>query len=371
MRIVHIEAGRHLYGGAAQVRYLVEGLTRVGVDNVLVCARGSALAAAPPAATVVPLPMGGDLDVRLLPRLVRALRRLAPDLVHVHSRRGADVYGGLAAAYVGLPAVLTRRVDAAEPRWLAAPKYRPYDAVVALSSAIAAQLRASGVAPARVVGIPSAVDTRRFAPDAGARERLRATFGLARDALVVGVVAQLIERKRHSRLLAIVPDLVRALPAVHVVCFGRGPLERRLEAELRERGCAAHVTLAGFRDDLPALLPGLDVLAHPADREGLGLALLEAASAGVPVVACAAGGIPDVVHHERTGLLVPVDAGDALRNALLRLLCDSAERRRLGAAARANAEQRHSVGGLVAEHLALYRRVRDERAAARQALVSR
>lgn len=371
MRIVHVEAGRHLYGGAVQVRYLVDGLARAGVDNVLVCPRGSELAAAPPAATVVTLPMRGELDVTLPFRLARELRRVSPDLVHVHSRRGADVYGGRAAAVCGVPAVLTRRVDAAEPGWRARGKYRRYDAVVALSAAIERQLGGAGVSAARIVRIPSAVDAARFAPDRAARARLRAAFDLPAAALVVGVVAQFIARKRHAWLFALLPELVRAFPSLRVVCFGRGSLEGELRGELDRRGLTACVTLAGFRADLPALLPGLDVLAHPAEREGLGVALLEAAACGVPVVACAAGGVPDVVAHERTGLLAPVEDPAAFAAALARVLSSADERERLGVAARASVERRHSVEGLVAAHLNLYRRVLDERAAAREAAVAR
>jgi len=364
MRIAHIEAGRHLYGGAAQVRYLVDELTRAGHDNVLICARGGALAREVQTAPVVALPMRGELDVMLLPRLLRALQRLQPDLVHVHSRRGADLYGGAAAALAGIPAVITRRVDAAEPALLARLKYRPYRAVIALSRAIEQQLRGAGVAAERLALIPSAVDTQRYRPDSAARDRLRAAFGLPADALVVGVVAQLIERKRHAWLFALLPELVRAWPQLRVLCFGRGPLERRLRAELAERGLADHVLLAGFRSDLSELLPGLDLLAHPADREGLGLALLEAASAGVPVVACAVGGVPDVVVDGETGILVPCQDAAALRRALATLLGAPEERRRLGAAARRHALRHFDIASLAAEHLSLYRRVLGERAVA-------
>jgi glycosyltransferase involved in cell wall biosynthesis len=365
MRIAHIEAGRHLYGGAAQVGYLLEELAGRGVESLLICPPGSELGATADASLVRPLPMRGELDATLVPRLARELRRLNPDLVHVHSRRGADLYGGFAAALAGVPAIVTRRVDAPEPAAFARLKYRPYRALVALSRAIERQLADAGVARERIVLIPSGVDTRRYRPDAAARERLRAAFALPGDALVVGVVAQLIERKRHSWLFALLPELAREWPALRVVCFGRGPLERRLRAELTERGLAGRVVLAGFRADLPTLLPGLDLLAHPAAREGLGLALLEAASAGVPLVACAVGGVPDVVVDGETGLLVPRDDAAALAQALRALLAAPEERRRLGAAARRHAERRFDLGYLVAAHHSLYTRLLDERAAAR------
>lgn len=371
MRILHVESGRHLYGGAVQVRHVVDGLARAGVDNVLVCARGGALAAQALAATVVPLPMHGELDVSLPLRLAAEVRRFAPDLVHVHSRRGADLYGGVAAARSGVPAVLTRRVDAAEPAWLARGKYRRYDAVVALSAAIERQLRAAGAPAERIVRIPSAVEPARFASRAPARARLLEAFGLPAEALVVGVVAQLIPRKRHAWLFSLLPRLVSEYPALHVLCFGRGALEAELRAELARLGLASRVALAGFRADLPAMLGGLDVLAHPADREGLGVALLEAAAARVATVACAAGGIPDVVLHERTGLLAPIDDAAAFSAALARLLASAAERARLGEAARRHVEERHSVAALVAAHRKLYRQVLDDRDAGHRAAAAR
>ena len=364
MRIAHVEAGRHLYGGAAQVNYLLEGLTGRGVENLLFCPPGSELGAAARRALVRPLPMRGDLDATLLPRLAAALKRAKPDLVHVHSRRGADVYGGLAAALAGVPAVVTRRVDAPEPALFAQLKYRPYRAVVALSRAIERQLVSAGVACERIVLIPSGVDTERYRPDAAARERLRAAFALRADALVVGVVAQLIERKRHSWLFALLPELLREWPQFAIVCFGRGPLEGRLLVELAERGLMGRVVLAGFRSDLPSLQPGLDLLAHPAGREGLGFALLEAASASVPVVACAVGGVPDVVVDGETGLLVGHDDASGLARALRSLLGSQDARARFGAAARRHVQRRFDVSKLVGAHHSLYTRVLGERAGA-------
>lgn len=354
MRIAHIEAGRHLYGGGRQVRYLIDGLAARGIDNVLICARGGELAAAPPRAEVVPVTIGGDLDLGLWRRLRRALAHGRPDLVHVHSRRGAELYGGLASAAERRPAVLTRRVDSAEPRVWARLKYRPYSALIALSGAIERQLIEAGVDAGFVHRIPSAVDTERYRPAPGARERLLGEFDLPADALVVGVVAQLIPRKRHRWLLAELPELVRRRPEIRVLAFGRGPLAAALNEAVASAGLERHVQLAGFRDDLPQLLPGLDLLVHPAEREGLGVALLEASSCALPVVACAVGGIVDVVDHERTGVLVPAREQGSLAHAIERLAADPVERRTFGAAGRRAMQERFSVRALVEAHERLY-----------------
>jgi glycosyltransferase involved in cell wall biosynthesis len=201
-----------------------------------------------------------------------------------------------------------------------------------------------------------------YRPSSRARADVLTEFGLPGDALIVGVVAQLIDRKGHAQLFTVLPELARIEPRLRVLCFGRGPLEQRLIREIDERGLAHIVRLAGFRDDLSRLLPGFDLLVHPAEREGLGVALLEAAAAGVPVVACAAGGVPDVVENGITGALVPVNDAAALRTAIARLLAAPAERVRLGAAARVRAERRFGVASLVAAHVSLYERVLGERA---------
>jgi glycosyltransferase involved in cell wall biosynthesis len=113
----------------------------------------------------------------------------------------------------------------------------------------------------------------------------------------------------------------------------------------------------GFRSDLADWLGGLDILVHPADMEGLGIALLQAAAAGLPIVASRAGGMPEIVHDGETGILVPPGDVAALTAAILRLLGDSGLRERLGAAGRALVLGEFSVDAMCAGNLAVYRRV--------------
>ena len=362
MRIMHVEAGRHLYGGARQVCYLVEGLAAEGFENILVCARGSEIAGAVRGATVVELPMGGDLDVFWAGPLRKLIRAHAPDVVHVHSRRGADLVGGRGARRAGVPAVLTRRVDNREPAWWARLKYRPYSVVAAISSAVELELVDHvGLDRGRVVRVASAVDAGRYRPGSSARMRLTETFGIPPESTVVGVIAQLIPRKGHALLLDSLPEVIVRHPEVRVLLFGRGPLERSLRERIAARSLSDRVQLTGFRNDLAELLPGLDLLVHPALREGLGVAVLEAMSAGVAVVASDAGGIPDIVEHERSGLLFAAGDSGGLCEAMLRTLGDEALRRRLALAGRKRVESRFSVERMSRRYVEVYNRVLSDR----------
>lgn len=361
MRVVHLESGRQMNGGAEQVRCLVSGLSALGVDNVLVCQRHSALGAAATGGEVIELELGGDADLAQLGRLKRLFGALAPDLIHVHSRRGADLYGGWAARLAGRPAVLTRRIEDREPRWWSRLKLEPYAAVIAISRVIERRLTEwVGLEAERVHLVPSGVDPDRYRP---ARRRERAKwlepFGLPADAVLIGVVAQLIARKGHAVLLDALPAILDACPQARLVCFGRGPLEGALRARARARGVARRVHWVGFRSDLDRLLPGLDVVVHPALREGLGVALLEALAAGVPVVASAAGGIVDLIRDGVEGRLVPPGDAGALAVAVTELLADPAARRRLGAAGRARVTREFTAARMAQAHLPIYEAVLD------------
>jgi glycosyltransferase involved in cell wall biosynthesis len=363
MKVLHVEAGRHLYGGARQVLYLLEGLARHGCTSLLACPPGSAIAAEARAlgVEVRETAIGGDLDLALVARLYGLLRRERPDILHLHSRRGADVLGAIAARLAGVPCVLSRRVDNPEPvRW-ARLKYRLYDHVIAISEGIRQVLLAEGVPPGRLSCVRSAVAPGGHACDRAAFER---DFDLPPGARALGVVAQLIPRKGHRYLFEALPGLLRRYPDLYVLCFGRGPLQAELAAAVAAPRYDGRVRLAGFRADLPRLLPCLYGVVHPAEREGLGVALLQAAAAGVPVVASAAGGIPEVVHDGVNGWLVPPGDVGALDRAIARLLDDPAAAAAMGEAGRRLAREQFSTETMVEGNWRVYRAVLEARARA-------
>lgn len=360
MRVAHLESGMHLYGGAAQVLYLIEGLAAKGIDNVLICPPGSAIAGAAARCSVIELPMRGDLDIGLVSRCRATLQGLRADLLHVHSRRGADAYGGRAAARLGMPAVVSRRVDNVESAWLARWRYRPYATVIAISEAIRELLQTRMRVPAgKLTCVPDAVDIDRFQPvnaASAARDELAHELGFLAKHRLIGVVAQFIPRKGHVDLLEAFASLPN-VDDVTLIFFGQGPLESELRAQAKSLGLAQRVFFAGFRDNMETLLPLLTLVVHPAHAEGMGVAVLEAQACGLPVIATRVGGIPEVINNEKTGLLVPPGDVGALAKALARLLKDPQTCRRLGAAGRARIEARFSTEAMVNGNLAVYARV--------------
>ncbi len=357
MKVLHVESGRFLYGGARQVQYILEGLRARGVDNLLACPPGSDIAAAAkPFARVAEMPMRGDADVRLTSRLAHLIRAETPDLVHLHSRRGADIWGALAARRCGIPCILSRRVDNPEPRWLASLKYRLYDHVVTISEGIRQVLLAEGVPAAKVTCVRSAVDAAPFLHDYD-KVAFRQELGLPRTTPVAGMVAQLIERKGHRHLLAALPMVLARHPELVVLIYGRGPLEGWLRERIAAEGLGGNVRLMGFIDDLPDRLGCLDLLVHPADMEGLGVSLLQASAARVPIIASRAGGMPEAVRDGENGLLI--DPGDvaALARAMDQLLGDARLRDTLGEAGRALVQREFSVDVMCQGNLAIYRQV--------------
>jgi glycosyltransferase involved in cell wall biosynthesis len=179
---------------------------------------------------------------------------------------------------------------------------------------------------------------------------------------VVGTVAALAPHKNHADLARAAAEVLRARPEVHFAWVGEGECRAALEREIASFGIGNRVHLLGFRDDARSLLAQFTVFALASYLEGLCTSLLDAQSLGVPVVATAVGGIPDVVEDGRTGLLVPARDPRALATAILGTLADPVGSRRRAEAARGSVRA-FSADAMVERTLQEYDRVLRERAA--------
>ncbi len=254
----------------------------------------------------------------------------------------------------GIPYILTRRVDNMDAPWLARWRTRKAAFVVGISARICEVQRAGGVDPDKVRCVLSTVDTEAYRPGAD-RAYLEAQTGVPAGAPAIGMIAQFIERKGHAVLFKAIPEILKDHPQARFLLFGKGPLLESLKASVARESWGGQVRFMGFRDDLTRILPALDIVTHPAYMEGLGVSLLQASASGVPVVACEAGGIPEVIEDGANGFLVPPGDHEALARSLSRLLGDQALRREMGKSGRRIAEERFSIEKMAAAYAELYR----------------
>jgi glycosyltransferase involved in cell wall biosynthesis len=148
---------------------------------------------------------------------------------------------------------------------------------------------------------------------------------------------------------------------MHVVIVGEGPERARLEAQAAHLGLAEQVHFVGHQQDVRPWLAAFDVCVLSSDWEGMSNAILEAMAAGLPVVATAVGGTPEVVVDGVTGFLVPPRDPQALADAILRLLRDPDLRRRMGEAGRAHVTEHFSVEQMVHKRERLYEELLKEK----------
>lgn len=354
MRVLHVEAGKHLYGGALQVHYLTERLVDFGVQSFLAAPRGAEIfSQLHPNVVPLPMKMEGDGDFGLVGRLVRLIKCHKIELVHLHSRRGADHFGILAAKIAKVPVVVSRRVDNKEPNWLAKLKYQSCNKVITISEGIRQVLLSEGVDEHKVVTVLSAVDSEKYSMSA-APDWFESEFNLDGSEFVIGMLAQLIPRKGHHVLFDALPQITANHPNTKVLVFGKGPLKQSLQNEADARGLQNVVTFCGFRQDLHKVLPNLDLVVHPAFTEGLGVSLLQASASGVPIIATKVGGIPEAVKPNVNGMLVDVNDSASLAKAVIKVATDHELRNALAKGGRGLVEQQFSTYSMAAGNYQVY-----------------
>lgn len=337
--ITHINLARGFRGGENQTLLLVRELARRGWQQQFIGRGGEPLAERlRDTAGVTVTPVGGVLGAAV---------RVRAALVHAHEARAAQA-AWIASKLRGCRYVLTRRVmKRPSASALTERVYRDAAAVTALSRAIADVLAERFPEIAATV-IPSALTAERADP-----ERAAAIRAAIPEDFLVGNVAALDIAKGHLEFLEAARNLAAAHADMGFVMVGDGPdgeaIRRAAEGQLR-------VHFTGFVDNVADYLAAFDIFAFPSHHEGLGSVLLQAMAAGTPVVASDTGGIPELIRHEETGLLVPPRDAEALALAIGRLYEDEALRERLAATARRRLDQ-FSVT-TIADHVeAVYRSV--------------
>ncbi|MBI5168881.1 MAG: glycosyltransferase [Candidatus Eisenbacteria bacterium] len=308
MRIAHLDTGREWRGGQGQVLLLMRELARRAHEQLLLAPQGPLLERATAAGLrVARWDSRGELDLPAMARAARLLRAFAPDVAHLHSAH-AHALGTLAARSAGARAiVVSRRVDfRVRTNPVSALKYAlPVDRYFCISRGVMQAMLDSGVPAGRLALVPSGIDFDAVRAEAAQPvDDLRERLGLPADAEIVGTVASLAPHKNHALLLESVPAVLAARPRAHFVWLGEGECRPALEKRRAELGLEDRVHMPGFDPRARASMTQFDLFVLSSYLEGLCTSLLDAQALGVPIVATAVGGVPEVVSDGRTGALV-------------------------------------------------------------------
>ncbi|MDI1443265.1 glycosyltransferase [Polyangium sp. 6x1] len=366
-RVAHVVLGLRAGGLERVVLDLVQGIDRARFDPMVVALDEPGELSPRLAPMDVPLRLlrrGKGLDPAVIGELADLFGREGIDLVHTHNPR-PHVHGAIAA-------LAARRVTGKRPRVVHTKHGRNYpddlgrvlanrmasalsDRIVAVSDdARRVALSIERGSARRLVTIRNGVDTRAYKP--GDATRARHALGVPAGVLHVGCVARLSAEKDHASLIQAFARVRTSHPGARLTLVGDGAERASLEELVKKFGLQGAVSLLGHRDDVAALLPGFDLFALASRTEGTSLTLLEAAAAGLPIVATRVGGNPEIVTNGETGLLVPAGEPAALADAIGSVWARP-DRARMGAAGRALVEERYGIGKMISAYETLYAEV--------------
>ncbi|HWF14433.1 MAG TPA: glycosyltransferase family 4 protein [Candidatus Acidoferrales bacterium] len=354
MRPLLVDLGRDYRGGQDQALLLLKGLAALGHTPEFITIRGSLLAERAQSA---------GIHVHLVDKRWRRLsavfairellsRRVA-DIVHANEPH-ALTSAWLARAHHRVPLVASRRVifplskDA-----VSLARYRSAAKIIAVSQCVSSALINSGIQAGNITVISDGVPLENAFSQED-REQARRSLGIEPDALLIGCISALTPDKGHEILIRAFALIRARFPGCQLLLVGDGPCRAKLAARVRELDLDGVVHFTGFVEDIQRVYAAIDLFAFLAQAEALGTALLLAMAHGLPVVASARGGIPEVVQDGKNGLLLKDSSPEAVASAIERLISDSDSAARLGAAARETILTHFSQEHMVRQTLSLY-----------------
>jgi glycosyltransferase involved in cell wall biosynthesis len=366
IRIAHVISGLDTGGAEMMLAKLVAGMDRARFSSTVISLTDKGqLVNQIQSAGVAVYTLGmrrGRPNILALPRLIRLLRTLRPNIVQSWLYH-ADLLSALAVKYSGSPILiwnvrcsnmdldqyrsLTRWVQ----RVLAWRSTTPA-AVIANSEAGKQQHERLGYRPRRWDVIPNGFDTQRFHPDSSVRCSVRKEWHVPEDAVVVALVARVDPMKDHTAFLEAAQQVAKARQNVCFFLVGKGT--QTLASAVAARGLTNRVRVLGYRSEIECLLPGVDVLClSSAFGEGFPNVLGEAMACGIPCVSTDVGDARSIIAD--TGMVVPVRNPAALAHAIIDLIDRGpAGREHLGRTARARIETEYSLARIVDRYTALY-----------------
>lgn len=358
---IQIDIETEWRGGQYQVEMLCKGLFHRGHPVTLITRPESILGNKLEEAgiEVVRIPARFEFDPVAVYKVAAEIKKRRPAIVGMHASH-SHTLGVLAKRLC--PAfssyIVTRRVDfvpGQDPlnRW----KYtRGPDGWIAISNAIRRILLTFGIPSDRIHVIHSGIPSRKI--PSNARRELIEELGIKEDRILIGNIANLVDHKGHKFLLDAIPAVIEKHPEVLFLIAGEGQLEKALKQQAKNLGLTEkHLRLLGYRTDVEKILGALDLFAMSSHLEGLCTSIIDAHHSGIPVIASAAGGIPELVIDGETGFLADNQSPESIAEKIQYVLDHPKEAEKIVKRAKDRAARKFSDDSMVEGTLDVYHKI--------------
>jgi glycosyltransferase involved in cell wall biosynthesis len=324
IRVLHLSSEKSWRGGEQQIAYLIDELNTLGVQNYITCRKGSSfekyclekewdhysLNFIPP------------FDIVTAYQINRICKKHQIDILHMHTSYGHTL--GVLSSLFGCKArfILSRRVDnPIRNSWFTAWKYNHprIEKILTVSDAIREILKNKLKDRSKILTVHSGINLSKFSHQSTVGY-LRERYHLDHDTLLIGNTSALSDHKDYPTYLNVARYIINFGVNAKFFIIGTGEMKEVIQKIISDQQLEDHVIMTGFLNNLPAVLPELDIFLMTSKTEGLGTSILDAFACGVPVVATRAGGIPEMVIHEETGLLSSIGDFKVLGDNILRII---------------------------------------------------
>ncbi len=356
MTIAHIDTQMTWRGGQRQVVELIKGLSRLGQSNFLICRPGSKLSerSEKEGISLYHVTMKGEWDISSVLSIRSFIKKNNVDILHAHTSH-AHTLGVLALTGIkSCRLVVTRRVDFHVRNPLSRKlKYGSrVDRILTVSDAIRRILIEDGVDPKLLTTVRSGFAPGNFS-DNNTTSDLRRELGILPETVVIVNVAALAPHKAHTDLLKAARYVKDSHPNVQFLIAGDGELRQNIENQIKHLSLENNVHMLGFVEDIESVFRAADIFAITSEEEGLCTSIMDAMFFGLPIVATSAGGIPEIVHDQQNGYIVPVHDYMSFGERLNTLIDSPERRKKMGEKAKTVVNE-NTVAKTIEQTLAVY-----------------
>ncbi len=327
MKLLHLSSARTWRGGEQQIAYLIESLQQKNIQQWVICAQQSAMEQYCQQQNIAHYAYAKIFSVNPIPAslIARTVKKHGIDLIHIHDSH-AHTFATMAASFFGcsIPMILSRRVDfRIQQNALSKWKYNhsSIQSIVCVSHFIQRVLEKDLKKLDRIKVVHSGIDLQRFTfKNTGI---LRKEFNIAPTIKIIANVAAIAPHKDYFTFVDTAEILLKKKQDLIFLMIGAdGGEQEKIKNYIQQKGLQEKILFTGFRNDIPKILPEIDCLLFTSKTEGLGTSLLDTIACRVPIVATPAGGIPEIIIDQKTGLLAPVQDPNSLAKQVEHLLQD-------------------------------------------------